>query len=104
MADVQPVTVYILGNEYHVSSPADQVEKLEKAAKELDNRMREIKAGGRILGMDRIAVMAALNLAFELLHGEPGNSELDEKIDNRIKQLKEDIDSALASNAQMELT
>ena len=101
---MKPVTVYILGNEYHVSSPADQVEKLEKAAKELDSRMREIKSGGRIVGMDRIAVMAALNLAFELLHGEPGSSEFNEKINNRIKKLQEDIDSALASSAQMELT
>ena len=101
---MKPVTVYILGNEYHVSSPADQVEKLEKAAKELDARMREIKSGGRIIGMDRIAVMAALNLAFELLHGEPGGSEMNEKINNRIKKLQEDIDSALASSAQMELT
>jgi len=104
MADIKPVTVYILGNEYHVSSPADQVEKLESAAKELDKRMREIKSGGRIVGMDRIAVMAALNLAFELLHGEPGNTEIDEKISKRIKNLTEEIDSTLASTAQMELT
>ncbi|WP_196139840.1 cell division protein ZapA [Aliikangiella sp. G2MR2-5] len=104
MAEVTPVTVYILGNEFHVSSPPEQAEKLEKAAKELDKRMREIKAGGRIVGMDRIAVMAALNLAFELLHGESGQSDLSTSIDQRIKQLQKDIDSKLASSAQMELT
>lgn len=104
MSEIKPVTVYILGNEYHVSSPEDQIDKLERAAKELDNRMREIKSGGRIVGMDRIAVMAALNLAFELLHGEPGSTEIEEKISSRIKKLQDDIDSALASSAQLELT
>ena len=104
MSEIKPVTVHIMGNEYHVSSPDDQVEKLEIAARELDKRMREIKSGGRIVGVERIAVMAALNMAYELIHGEPQSPEMEEKIAKRISKLQKDIDSALASGAQMELT
>ncbi|TQV89188.1 cell division protein ZapA [Aliikangiella coralliicola] len=104
MAEIKPVTVHIMGNEYHVSSPDEQVSKLEDAAKDLDRRMREIKAGGRIVGVERIAVMAALNMAYELREGESGDFESAKNVSKRIKKLQQDIDSVLASDAQMELT
>ncbi|MDH5432513.1 MAG: cell division protein ZapA [Gammaproteobacteria bacterium] len=107
MTDVNPVTVKILGAEYHVTSPADQIAQLEKAAKELDRRMREIKSAGRIVGTERIAVMAALNLAYELMQqasDQPASESGDTKIADRIKILQKEIDSALATQTQMELT
>lgn len=104
MSEVKPITVHIMGNEYHVSSPAEEVEKLEQAARNLDQRMREIKSGGRIVGVERIAVMAALNMAYELIESDSKDSQVSEKVANRISKLKEDIDSVLASSAQMELT
>jgi cell division protein ZapA len=104
MSDIKPVTVHIMGNEYHVSSPEDQVAQLEKAAKDLDRRMREIKAGGRIVGVERIAVMAALNLAYELLQSGQTDAVTSEKIETKINKLCKDIDSVLASSAQLELT
>ncbi|TQV71016.1 cell division protein ZapA [Aliikangiella marina] len=104
MSEVKPITVHIMGNEYHVSSPEDQTEQLETAARELDRRMREIKSGGRIVGIERIAVMAALNLSYELLQSSQVDSESAEKIESKINQLVQDIDSVLASDAQLELT
>lgn len=104
MSEIKPVTVHIMGNEYHVSSPEDQVEQLEAAARDLDKRMREIKSGGRIVGTDRIAVMAALNLTYEFQQSGSNDSQILEQTDERIKKLQEQIDSALASGAQMELT
>jgi len=103
MSEIVPVTVHILGNEYHVSSPANEVEKLEQAAQALDKRMREIKSGGRIMGLERIAVMAALNLSYELLHGQAMSNEEAEAIEQRLKKMADKIDSVLASTAQMEL-
>jgi cell division protein ZapA len=99
--EIKPVSIHVMGTEYHVSSPAEQVEKLESAARELDRRMREIKAGGKIVGIERIAVMAALNMAYELQQGSGFDSE---EINNKINTLTENINSALASSAQMELT
>ena len=104
MSEIKPVTVHIMGNEYHVSSPEDQVEQLEEAARDLDRRMREIKAGGRIVGIERIAVMAALNMAYELLQSSGTDTETSQKIESKINKLCQDIDSVLASSAQMELT
>jgi len=104
VSEIKPITVHILGNEYHVSSPEDQVPQLQAAAVALDKRMREIKSGGRIVGIERIAVMAALNMAYEIMQeGQTGSKDAISMAD-RIKKLQSQIDSALASDAQMELT
>jgi len=103
MAESKPVSIHIMGNEYHVASPEDEVEKLEQAAKALDKRMREIKESGRIMGLERVAVMAALNLSYELMHGERTSLEETNEINQRIKRLQEKVDTALASSAQSEL-
>ncbi|MDD1649533.1 MAG: cell division protein ZapA [Methylococcaceae bacterium] len=62
-----PIKVQILGKEYPVSCPADEQHELLLAARYLDEKMREIRDIGRIIGTERIAVMAALNIAHELL-------------------------------------
>lgn len=62
-----PIKVQILGKEYPVSCPADEQHDLLVAARYLDEKMREIRDIGRIIGTERIAVMAALNIAHELL-------------------------------------
>lgn len=103
MAESKPVSIHIMGNEYHVASPEDEIEKLEQAARALDKRMRDIKAGGRILGLDKVAVMAALNLSYELMHGEKASAEETNEVNQRIKRLQEKVDVALASTAQSEL-
>ncbi|GAB6046268.1 hypothetical protein JCM19379_00900 [Methyloparacoccus murrellii] len=62
-----PIKVHILGKEYPVSCPADEQHELLIAARYLDEKMREIRDNGRIIGTERIAVMAALNITHELL-------------------------------------
>ncbi len=103
MSEIKPVTVHIMGNEYHVSSPADEVESLERAARNLDKRMREIKASGRIVGTERIAVMAALNLAYEVGQGGSIDNIEIENMEKRIQKLNQEIETIMASNAQLEL-
>jgi len=60
------VSVRILEKEYQVACPIDERTALLDAAELLNTKMREIRDGGRVVGLDRIAVMAALNLANEL--------------------------------------
>lgn len=62
-----PVKVQILGKEYPVSCAQEEQHELLLAARYLDEKTREIRDGGRIIGTERIAVMAALNIAHELL-------------------------------------
>ncbi|MEX0943007.1 MAG: cell division protein ZapA [Pseudomonadales bacterium] len=67
MPDVQTVTVTILDREYQVSCKPDEVAALRQSAAYLDEKMREIKSASGVLGLDRIAVMAALNIANDFL-------------------------------------
>lgn len=61
-----PVIVHILDKEYQVACPPEERKALQQAADDLNERMRNIRNSGSIVGLDRIAVMAALNLCHEL--------------------------------------
>ncbi len=63
----ETVHVRILDKEYQVACPPEERSALLESAQILDERMRMIKRGGGVMGLERIAVMAALNLSHELL-------------------------------------
>ena len=93
MSDQQTLTVTILEREYRVACPEGQEAKLEEAARSLDRKMKEIRRTGKVFGIERIAVMAALNLTRELLDREPEDSadsealaRLEQKIDNALPE------------------
>lgn len=67
MTSKKGIELKILGKDYQVACQEEQTHKLMDAALMLDTKMKEIKASGRVIGLDRIAVMAALNLSYELL-------------------------------------
>ncbi len=91
MSEKNTVEVRILDKEYHVACPPDARHKLESAAKYLDTKMREIRTNGKVFGTERIAVMAALNIAYELQQG----SHLNEVTRQLISQMTKDLDGAL---------
>ena len=62
----EPVGVRILDREYTVGVLADEREGLLAAARMLESRMREIRGNNRMVALDRLAVLAALNMAHEL--------------------------------------
>lgn len=66
MTDSNRVYVNILDKDYQIACPAEERDALHRAAEELDERMRAIRNTGSIIGLERIAVMAALNLCHEL--------------------------------------
>lgn len=68
------VTVRILDRDYHVACPPEERESLHRAADLLSQQMAEVRDSGRVVGMDRIAVMVALNLAHQYLEAENGGS------------------------------
>jgi len=65
-ASNEAVNVRILDREYTVGVPAEERESLLSAARLLEDKMREVRGGNRIAAVDRVAVLAALNLAHEL--------------------------------------
>jgi cell division protein ZapA len=82
------VTVRILDRDYHVACPPEERESLLKAADLLSQQMGEVRDSGRVVGMDRIAVMVALNLAHQYLEAENGGTRaVDEALD-RIRRMR----------------
>ena len=98
-----PVTVQILDKEYRIACKPEERESLLKTSHFLDQKMREIRDSGKVLGSDRIAVMAALNLAHELLQQKSVNATGQESVNQRIQAMQEKIDNALKETKQLEL-
>ncbi|MEM7362727.1 MAG: cell division protein ZapA [Pseudomonadota bacterium] len=89
MSDSETVTVSILDKNYQVNCGPDEVAALHQSARLLDEKMREIKDASTVLGLDRIAVMAALNIANDLLirGQEIDNTEQDfRQLDTKLSQ------------------
>ena len=88
------ITVNILGKDFMVSCPEEEREDLVAAAHYLDKKMREIHASGKVIGIERAAVMAALNIANELIELR-GQKKLPPDISDKIKSLQNKIDAVL---------
>jgi len=99
--DTSAITVSILGKEFMVACSNEERPGLIAAAKYLDGKMKEIHDSGRVLGTERCAVMAALNIAHELLQYQ--NDGIPQEMGNRIKALQTKIDDALHDSAQPSL-
>lgn len=97
-----PVSVTILDKEYRVACPPEERDALVASAAMLNERMREIRDTGKIIGAERISTMAALNIAHELIlqnNGSPG----EHPAQSRIRAMQHKIESALSEGKQLEL-
>lgn len=97
------VTIRILEKEYHVACPAEEQADLLASADLLNRKMREIRDSGKVVGLDRVAVMAALNLANELLKSKGQDEELKNIVGLRIRTMRERLDTALGPAKQLNL-
>lgn len=98
--DQSQLTVRILGRDYSVACPEGEREALLASAEYLSKRMAAIQRKGKTLGMERIAVMAALNMARDLLaiERQQQHSPMDESVSERLEQLQLRIESELDDN------
>ena len=96
-ANSEPISVTLLDREFQFACSPDEREALRDAARHLDERLRQVKSTGRLVGMDRIAIMAALNLADELLKLKGTLEERSKQVDRRIRMLADELDDALDS-------
>jgi len=104
MSTTEParVSVRILEKEYFVACPHEERAALLDAAEFLNGRMREIRDTGKVVGLDRVAVMAALNLANELLRIRDQESKVTTAV-ARVRAVRERAETALARHSQLEL-
>ena len=93
--DITTISVTILDKDYQVSCPVDEVDALTASARYLDRQMAEIRESGKVLGSDRIAVMAALNIANEFLNNRESLEVTKDLLDNSLIDLTERLCQAL---------
>ena len=96
--DVKTLSINIMDKEYQISCPADEEEALLRSARYLSEQMMEIRSTGKVVGVDRVAVMAALNIANELLRGSKNASSNQDVANRRLKMLNEKISSILPNS------
>ncbi len=97
------VSVRILDKEYQVACPLEERTDLLDSAEILNEKMREIRDSGRIVGLDRIAVMAALNMANDLMHAQARDQLLEGGISQRLKLISDRVDHVLSDSQQLDL-
>lgn len=98
---VKNIDVTILDRQYRVACPDDERENLMASVAYLDQKMREIKQGGKVSGTDRIAVMAALNIAHELLSSKTGAGFDIAEYKRRMQSMNTMVDEALATQEKL---
>ena len=91
----QPVSLNIMGKEYRIACDEEEQEDLIYSAQKLDVQMRKMRDSGKITGPDRIAVMAALNLAHELQMMKNKNAELNLRLSESLAKLSHKIENVL---------
>ena len=97
------VTVQILDNEYRVACPEAESDALQEAARYLNEKMQAIRDTGKVVSVERIAVMAALNITYELLGCKNETAELDTVADQQVQNLLHKVELALSKTAQTEV-
>lgn len=91
----KPVDIEILGREFTVSCTDEEYDSLMQAAQYLDSKMRDIRDTAKIAGIERIAIMAALNITHEMLNSKAGGVNYGD-IKRRMLALESQIDDTLA--------
>ena len=91
--DIAPVTVQILDKDYRIACTPDEQHGLMDCARMLDKHMRDVRRNGRVIGADRIAVMAALNVVYDLMQ-QRNSSHIDV---SRLERLQQRVGDASES-------
>ena len=98
-----PIVLSILDKEYRIACGEGEEESLQTSAELLNTHIEEVRSGGKVIGADRITVMAALNLAHTLLSQTDEQNQASKSFYTRIRDLQDQIDTALENAGQLEL-
>ena len=100
MTTIKPVDVSIMGREFTVSCTDEERTGLLDAVSYLDKKMHDIRDAGKVIGVERIAIMAALNLSHELLNTKTGDIDIGD-YKRRINAMQNQIDEAIAAKTKL---
>jgi cell division protein ZapA len=96
------ISIRVLDKEYQVACPANEEAALLESARLLDEKMREVRDTRKMVGTDRVAVMAALNLAHDLLQLQSGDGN-EPGMDSKLRSLQSKVEAAITRGRQLEL-
>ena len=102
-AEPARVSVRIMEKEFMVACPYEERSALLDSAEYLNARMREVRDSGKVVGIDRIAVMVALNLANELLQLKRREAHVENELAGRVRSMREHVEATLENAQQLEL-
>lgn len=94
MNKAEPLTVKIMDKEYRIACPEEEKDNLKASADLLNEKLNEIKQQGSVIGTERIAIMAALNMSHEILHNQSiveQHDDLNERIDNLSERITDSM-------------
>ncbi len=97
------LTISIMNKEFQVACPEGEEEALQRAASYLSEQMQEIRQSGKVVGMDRIAIMTALNMSHELLSGQSKVQTSQDYAKLRIRALNDRLKNAIAGGKQLKI-
>lgn len=100
----KPVSVQILDKEYLVGCAENERESLYSAVEFLNQRMRELRDGGKVIGSERVAVMTALNIAHEYLEYRRGKEAYSSSVGQTIERIQGKLAGALSRGYRLELS
>ncbi len=103
MSDHIPCTVTILDKEYRVACGENEKKGLIESARYLDEKMRSLKSEIGVVGADRLAVIAALNITHEMLQSQGTAEHLNNDIKNRLAALGKKIETSLGHGDELDL-
>lgn len=97
------ITIEILGKPFPVRCPESEAQALQQAAQYLNEKMAEVQESGKVINFERIAVITALNIAYQFLQVDQQKSTIVTKINQRITHLQDKVDAAINKALQTEL-
>ena len=94
MSKTDAISITVMDKEYRVACPPEERDNLLASAELLNDKLNEIKKQGSVIGTERIAIMAALNMSHEILHNQQLSSDMTD-LDQRIESLSERISETM---------
>jgi len=99
-ADPKGLQINVMGREFRVACPEDEQKGLLEAVDYLNKKMAEIRDNGKVIGLERIAIMAALNIAHELLATKVGSFDIAE-LKRRMENMETMLDQAMHDQSKL---
>ncbi|HSF21309.1 MAG TPA: cell division protein ZapA [Burkholderiales bacterium] len=99
-ADPKALQVTVMGREFRVACPENEHKELLEAVDYLNKKMDEIRDNGKVVGVERIAIMAALNIAHELLTTKIGGFDM-AALKRRMQSMETTLDQALRDQSKL---